>query len=145
MQKKKNFSSPGPPALAAPPREHGLQGENHRLNTYGRPGVFPEEILHHPLTDQPAVLIVGLNQHQDILGGAAAGCDVAGAQAFTDLTVQLPHGPGQAVGSEGLAAPAEHREHTDVDGVSPPCGRPGLCLIEQLFNFFKPNALTVAR
>ena len=51
----------------------------------------PDEGIDQPLTHHAAVFIVGLGQHDDILGNTALGIGISAAQIASNLLAQMFH------------------------------------------------------
>ena len=81
-------------------------------------GVAAGEGEEDALADHAAVFIVGLGQHQDVLGHAAGGHHVPPAQAVADLVQQIFHGPVQAALGQGLVVLPLDGDEGDVHRVA---------------------------
>lgn len=94
------------------PAAHGIVQIGRRV------GILTAKGPDDPLADPAAVFIVGLRQHENILGYAATGGDVALAEAGADQLLKILHAPVQAPFGQFLVLIAGDGDETDVDGVA---------------------------
>lgn len=110
----------------------GFQRLDAVMNLHRRVGILAVESLNKALAYGTAVFVVGLRQHDDQLGNAAAGDDITGTQVGGHQLLQIVHGQIQTAAGKLLFPLAVEREQGNVDHIAAAEDGPGLHLIEQL-------------